>query len=133
MNFTKLILDVNYGNYSFRGASNAEMGILGLFLTDDVGCSEHSYSWPSYQDWTLDDSLGECVSGNITVLEKEGDYVYLTDQCPDPEEKKPAILKISRTQFVKLLDDWREKVCETKPKEVIIKHENDQFVIETKK
>jgi hypothetical protein len=39
---------------------------------------------------------------------------------------------MSRDQFIKLLDDWQEKVCKLKPKEVIIKHENDEFVIETK-
>jgi hypothetical protein len=38
---------------------------------------------------------------------------------------------MSRQQFAQLFDDWQEKVCKYRPKEVIIKHENDQFTIET--
>jgi hypothetical protein len=44
----------------------------------------------------------------------------------------PPGLKMSRFQFVKLLDEWQEKVCRHQPKEVIIKHENGEFFIETK-
>jgi len=39
---------------------------------------------------------------------------------------------MSRTQFIKLLDDWQKKVCKHKPKEVMITFENNQFNIETK-
>ena len=36
------------------------------------------------------------------------------------------------SQYVQLLDEWENKICKEMPKEVIIKHENDQFIIETK-
>lgn len=78
----------------------------------------------------LDDKLGEACSGNITALEKDGDYIELTDLYS--EEEVPTILRISRNQFVKLLDEWEEKVCKQKPKEVIIKYDNGEFIIETK-
>ena len=126
MNYTKLLYDGQF--YSRKGATSSEMGILGRFLTSDVGCRRQLQ--PSYQDWALDDSRGLCVSGNITYLEKEGNYIVLSDL--DSEEKKPTTLRISRAQFVQLLDDWQEKVCKHKPQEVIITNKNDQFIIETK-
>jgi hypothetical protein len=39
---------------------------------------------------------------------------------------------MTKQQFVQLLDDWQEKVCKPMPTEVIIKYENNQFIIETK-
>jgi len=128
MNFVKLELDVSYGNYSYHGASNTAMGIIGLFLIDDVGCADTGY--PTYKDWALNDSLGMGVSGNITALEKEGGYIYLTDSCS--VEDIPTEVKMTRQQFISLLDDWRDKVCKAKPKEVIIKHDGSKFTIETK-
>ena len=126
-NFVKIKLDPSYGDYSYKEGSNIEMDTLGTFLTSDVGCQIDNgpYSW---QSWALNDRLGMATSGNITCLEKEGDYLFLTDQCS--QEKDPTELKMSRQQFVQLLDEWQEKVCKTKPKEVIIKHENNIFFIE---
>jgi hypothetical protein len=39
---------------------------------------------------------------------------------------------MSGQQLIQLLDDWQEKVCKLKPKEVLIKFENGEFSIETK-
>jgi hypothetical protein len=116
---------VSYGNYSFKGASNIEMEILGLFFSSDVGCSGSLFG-----RWAVDDSLGTGVSGNITFLEKEGNYIFMSDLYA--EEDPPLELKISRQQFVALFDFWQEKVCKLKPKEVIIKYENGEFSMETK-
>jgi hypothetical protein len=104
------------------------MNILGNFFSSDVGCSDQSR--PSYRDWALDDSWGMCVSGNITCLEKAGNYIFLTDQYS--EESQPTELKISRHKFVQLLDDWQKKVCKHKPKEVTIVYDGTQFTIETR-
>jgi len=123
MNIAKLELS-SYGTYSYKGGSNLEMEILCAFLSSDVGCSI-----TSYQDWALDDSQEMGVSGNITFLEKDDDYIYLSDLYS--EEENPTELKISRQQFVQLLNDWQEKACKHKPKTAIIKHENNQFTIET--
>lgn len=125
MEFIKLLLSQNYKGYSYIESSNTKMGILGLFLTDDVGCSSSPF-----KEWAFNDNWGDECSGNITGLEKEDNYILLTDLYPD--EEIPINLKMSREQFVKLLDDWQEKVCKLKPKEVIIKYENDEFIIETK-
>lgn len=123
MEYTTLILE-NYGNYRCTFSSTEDMGTLGLFLTDDVGCPA-----PSYNEWILDDSLGMYVSGNITALEKDGDYILLEDMYD--QRKNPTQFKISRKALLELLHDWQEKVCRLKPKKVIIKYENDIFTIET--
>lgn len=70
------------------------------------------------------------TSANATSLEKQNRYILLSDQYS--EEKIPTKLKMPEDQFIKLLDDWEEKVCKRQPKEVIIKYEKDEFVIETK-
>jgi hypothetical protein len=127
--FIQLLIS-HSGRYRYNDASNAEMTILGHLLASDIGCSTYAIKWPTFKDWALDDSLGDCLSGNLTCLEKEGNYIFLTDLCS--EEEIPTEFKISRQQFAKLFDDWQEKVCKVKPKEVLIKYENDQFIIETK-
>lgn len=118
------------GYYSCHFRSNAKMEILGHFLSSEVACGMSMLSHPTYQDWVKDDSLGFCVSGNMIELEKEDDYIFLQDMYS--QENKPTQLKMSRGQLIRLLDEWQEKVCKLKPKEVIIKHENGEFSIETK-
>jgi hypothetical protein len=127
MEFIKFIISSSDNTYKYVDASNIMMNILGNFLVCDVWCSDQK--WPSFKDWALDDSLGMGVGGNVTFLEKENNYIYLTDAYS--QEKIPAEVKMTRQQFVQLLDDWEEKVCKLKPKRVIIKHDNDQFIIET--
>jgi hypothetical protein len=124
MQFIKLIMSP-HGSYIYRDASSIKMSILGLFLTDDVGCSSSPF-----KEWAFNDNWGDVCSGNITSLEKEDNYISLTDLYS--EEKTPTILKVTREQFVQVITDWEEKVCKLKPKEVIIKYENDRFIIETK-
>lgn len=124
MNFVKLKLDLSYGDYSYQDASNIEMNTLGNFLSDDVG-----YRISSYKEWALND-LYLTACGNLTSLDKENGYIILSDLYS--EEDIPTELKMTTQQFVQLLDDWENKVCKPRPKEVIIKCENDQFTIETK-
>lgn len=130
MNFVKLILSP-YKGYHYKDASNIEMNILGNFLTDDVGCYNSLYL-----SWALDDKEKEdskfyhTIGGNITLLEEEDGYIFLADRSG--AESSPKKLRVTVQQFVQLLDDWRDKVCSSKPREVIIKYEDDQFIIETK-
>jgi hypothetical protein len=126
----KFFLDPKYGDYASKNASNIEMTILGHLLASDIGCSLRSNKRPTFKDWALDDTLGYCLSSNLTRLEKEGDYIFLTDIYSD--EEIPTEFKISREKFAKLFDDWQEKVCKANPKEVIITYDNDEFIIETK-
>jgi len=126
MEFVKLLLNQNYGNYSYGGASDEKMGILGLFLTDDVSCDPSSFrEWGLTDKWKNDETNGNC-----TALEKDGNYILLTDLYS--EDKIPTVLRLTKMQYGQILTDWEEKVLKLKPKEVLIKYENDQFVIETK-
>ena len=124
MDSVKFFLDINYGDYSSKNASSVEMCNLGYFLVSDVG-SDPAF----YKKYVFNDRQ-QFMSSNATTLEKQNGYILLRDQYP--EEEVPTNLKMSRDQFIKLLDDWEEKVLKLKPKEVIIKYESNQFIIETK-
>jgi hypothetical protein len=128
MEFTKLELTQEWDSYICTEASNIEMGILGMLLSRDVRCNTLSYRQ------TLDDDRFRAQCGNFVFLEKENGYVLLSNLRSE-EEAVPTEFKLSRQQFVQLLDDWQEKICkftpEFKPAEVIIKYDNDQFIIET--
>ncbi len=126
MNFVKLSFDANYGNYDYREASNEEMSILGLFLTDDVGCKRGGS--PTLAEWAFQDKWGTGFSSNATRVEKEGDFIFLSGVFP--EEENPTKLKMSRRQFVDIIDEWFNKVCNNKPTIVLIKEDNGQFIME---
>jgi hypothetical protein len=128
MNFVKLEISP-YGTYSYADASNIAMNILGSFFTT-IGCHKSMY-----KDWALADKsdpqgkFGYSCGANIIFLEEEVNDIYLSDNYS--EEDVPTRLKMSKKQFVMLLDEWQEKVCKHKPREVIIKYDDDQFFIET--
>ena len=126
MEFVKLISSI-HGGYLCKNASNIEMTILGRFLTSDVGIESSGF-----KKWGLTDSWGDACSGNLTALEKDNDCILLTDLYS--EEETPTELKMTQKQFVQILTDWEDKVCKskTKPKEVTITYDNDQFIMKTK-
>ena len=125
MEFVKLLLRQNYETYSYVDASIIKMSILGLFLTDDVSCHNSSF-----KEWGINDNWGDATNGNTTILEKDDNYILLSDLYS--EEEIPTVLKMTRQQYVQVITDWEEKVCKLKPKEVVIKYENGEFSIETK-
>ena len=120
MEFIKLIISSS-GHYRYEDASNEEMTILGHFLATDVG-----YRPSSFEEWGFNDDWGDSTNGNLTALEKDGNDILLSDLYS--EEKNPVALRMTRQQYVQVITDWKEKVCKSKPKEVTIKYENDQFV-----
>ena len=121
--------------YIYQNSSSVGMTILGIFLYVDVWCNNSQF----FKDWTLADKKNPSskftnyIGANATELEEGDDgYIYLRDATePFSLENELQYLKISRQQFIQLLDEWQNKVCKRKPKEVIIKHENGQFFIET--
>ena len=124
--FVKLVFNEKFGHYYYKGApysSSIGMEILGTFLAYDV-----VNGGASFQEWAL--NKAETITGsNSTNLEKEGKYILLSDIYS--VEKKPTELKVPLDQFICLLENWNI-ICKTKPKEVMIKYENDQFIFETK-
>lgn len=137
MDFVKLLLDPNDETYSYKSASNEEMGILGCFFTDDVRCSQKE-GW-SFKDWVLADKndskskFAYHIRGNATFLEQDDEgLISLVDGTESLSESTMSKkISMSRQQFVQLFDEWLDKVCKHKPKEVIIKYINDRFFIET--
>lgn len=123
MKYAKLELNVKKNNYNCVEVSDAEMLILGTMFADDIRDTACSYK-QTLADNTL---RGQC--GNFIFMAKENGYVVLSDLYS--EEIVPTEFKILQQSFIQLLDEWQEKVCKHKPKEVIIKHLNDQFFIET--
>src|SRR5690554_3750174 len=107
MNFVKLVLSTNHEYYSYQDASSIEMCILGGFLTSDVG-----FRPLSFKEYALNNSE-QYTCSNATALEKENGNILLSDLYP--EEKIPTQLKMTHEQFIKLLDDWEEKVCKLEP------------------
>lgn len=124
MDNIKFFLDINYGDYSYTDASSIEMCILGRFLTSDVRSHPSSF-----KEFALN-NLEKYTSSNATSLEKQNNYILLRDLYP--EEGYETQLKMTHYQFIKLLNDWEEKVCKLEPKEVTITYDNDEFAIETK-
>ncbi len=127
MDFVKLTL-TPYKSYFYADASNIEMMLLGLFFSSDIGCSKNES--PTYAEWAFQGKWGTSFCGNAICVERDGDFVFLSDVFP--EEENPTKLKMTRQQFVDIIDEWFDKVCPGKPKEVTIKHEGDRFFIETK-
>ena len=120
-----IIFTSQAGSYFFRDASSEKMAILAHFLISDVGY----YSSSSFKEYVFND-WERYTNSNATALEKKDGYVFLSDLYS--QEDVPTILKMTSDQFVKLLDEWQEKVCNREPKEAFIKYENDQYVFETK-
>ena len=113
------------GHYSRIKETDVEMCILGSFLTDDVRCGVND---TSYQDWFYNDT-DEVGGGNATNLEKDGDFILLTDEYP-VEKFAHIVVKMRRDQFIKLLNDWKEIVCKNRPQKVILRYENDEYTLE---
>ncbi len=139
MDFVKFLLDKHYGGYSYRDASTVEMNVLGMFL-NDVGCPKNGHS--IFLDWAKADKndphsgfTHTCGSNTILLDEDDnGNDIYLIESIggdPDDLHYTPPRIKISRKQFIQLLEQWQEKVCKYQPKGVIIKYVNNQFFIET--
>lgn len=120
MDYLELLYENNF--YNYHHASSVKMNILSDFLTSDVIRPR------SFKEWALDkESDYACL--NITVLEKEDDNILLSDYFS--EEKIPTVLTMTSHQFIVLLDKW-EQILHLKPREVIIKYEKSEFIIETK-
>jgi hypothetical protein len=138
MDSVKFVLSQGYGYYSYQEASNVEMNTLGMFLSN-MGCDQQR---PTFKDWALANKnipgtgFTHTIGTNATFLEEDdnGNIHLVDDTGSDPDDIYyiPARIIMTREQFIKLLDDWQEKVCKRKPREVIIKYTDDKFTIETK-
>jgi len=108
----------------YKESSSEEMGNLGSFLASDVGCL-----MVVFRDLVFDNTI-TAADGNVTSLEKEGDFIILGDLYSENKDGGPY-LKIHKDEFIKILDAW-EQFCKTKPREIIITKEGETFTIEAK-
>jgi hypothetical protein len=122
MKFVELVISPTQ-RYSYKAASDIEMNILGDFLASDVG-----YRPSPFRQWAFN-KASQNANGNLTALEKDADFILLTDIFA--KEESPTALKMTFEQFVQILNDWQEKVCNAQPGTIIIQYENNQFVIKT--
>lgn len=133
MSYVTLQLGEN-GFYTYKGADKADISILGCFLSSDV----ESFGTSSFRAWALADKTQQdtgwtwTFGGNITNLEEDEGFVLLTLDLPLEEDEEEVVLKMTKKQFVKLLDDWDERVYKIRPQEVIITEVNGEFIFETK-
>jgi hypothetical protein len=101
------------------------IGLFGMFLAVDVKCQEaFRISWC--------DETCTTIAGNSTYLEKGKTSVIIYDMYPDESEGYPKQITIPNNAFAVILNTWLDDICKQRPKEVIIKHENDKFSIEMK-
>jgi hypothetical protein len=138
MDFIKLKRSLESSDYDYCYASSKEMNALGTFLCFDVGFDIDNNTENIFHEWAEADKndprskFTYAIGGNVTFLEELDDgYIYITEAIGSLTNKANRNeIKILRQQFIQLLDDWKEKVCKLKPKEVIITYDNDQFSIE---
>jgi hypothetical protein len=123
MKHAKLELNDAWNTYTCTEVSDAEMFILGNMLADDVRDNALSYKQ------TLADDTLRGQSGNFVCMVKENGFVILSDLYS--EKTASTEFRIPLHIFEGLLDDWQEKVCKHKPREVAIKYAGDKFSIET--
>jgi len=121
MKFVELVLSPTQ-RYAYKTASDIEMNILGDFLASDVG-----YRPLPFRQWAFD-NVSQNANGNLTALQKNADSIVLTDIFA--KDESPVALQMTHEQFIQILNDWQEKVCNVQPKTIIIQHENNQFIIE---
>ena len=116
-----------------QNSSNIEICILDRFLSSDLLCYDSIY-----KEWAMADKLDPdskfwwTAGGNITFMEeKEDGFIYLSSCLPLEEDEELVEFKLTKKQFIKILDDW-EQICILKPASVTLKYENDEFIFETK-
>ncbi len=124
MKYTKLELNAAWDSYTCTEVSDAELLILGNMFADDVRDNAFSYKQ------TLADDTLRGQSGNFVSMIKENGDVVLRDLYS--EMAVPVEFKVTHHAFMQLLNDWQNKVCRPKPKEVLIKYDGSNFIIETK-
>ncbi len=124
-----------HGRYRYVTATDSQIGVLGLLFSVDMGLNIPTVThW--VKDWLyerrvgIDDNEDVSLVGNITRVDRDGDFVIIHDLYPQDAQYLP--LEMSAGQFFWLLHDWHEKVQLKQPQEVSIVSRNGIYTIETK-
>lgn len=125
-------LELSYDgrHYNYKYSTNVEMEILGFFLSRGAWLDVALFKeWAIANKEDPQSKFSYGIGANITYLEEDEGYIFVQDTAC--KEKNPLRLKMFKSQFIQLLDDWDEKVCKKRPQVVLIKHENGQFIMDT--
>ena len=126
MNFVKIVKSsVVYGVYNSKEATNMGMEILGMFLTEDNHCSKSSWQKWALESQNLSDDYDYPygTGGNITLLAIDK-YGFLRIYSDLDDELYPDDSPYYNENAA------HAKVCKTNPQEVLLKHVNNQYIIE---
>jgi hypothetical protein len=93
--------------------------IIGGMLTSSIV----SYS-EDFKRWVLN-NLTNKTAGNITFLDKEGDYIILRDRYSEEPEQGPEVY-IPKSEMLRLLD-WWEQVWKHKPAQAHLIFDGEVF------
>jgi hypothetical protein len=135
MNYTTILY--NDGYYSYHDSTTDEMYALGVFLTD-IGL--YTSWWSTLKEWALANKkdpaceFDYAIGSNATYIqEDENGNIEIFDAINDPDEPDliPAAIKLTKYQFLQLIDDWEKKVCGPRPQKVIVTNNSDHFSIDT--
>ena len=115
--------------YTIYDTSNQSMYILGSFFSDIGNRQDLIYF---FENWPFDENESDCINTNATCIEKEDRLIYLTSSIPGDDGYDNTALIMTYQQFSELMHNWQEKVCKSKPEEIMITYDNNQFNLETK-
>jgi len=115
----KSLFKLENKRYSAYKSSDSNFSVLSFFLLDDIYCSRQSFE--DIKNWLSDPQKIEFCF-NMTSIEKEDDLILLDTDFFD------SFIEIKRENFIEILNQWK-KICEEKPKEVIIKQKSDGTIL----
>ena len=120
-------IKLTYDNHDYHIDTfdpNENISLLGTFLAVDVKCHE------AFRTYFHDETCST-IAGNSTYLEKEKTNIIIHDMYPNEIEGYPIKIVIPKDTFATILNVWLDDICKRKPNQVIIKYENEQFIIES--
>ena len=115
-------------SYSAIENNNESFGILGNFLTDDVGYSkDDAEGWIEY----INNPAYDSTTSNYSFMDKEDGKLILgreVDLLGDDWEKAyEQALELSPQQLIDVLNTWYE-LCSRKPEEIIITQDDNNNI-----
>jgi len=131
MDFLKMKLD--NGGYLYEYACTVKMYVLYKFLSNDIKCNNFIFRrWVFANKFDSSSEFTPIIKGSITFLEEKNDgFIYLCAFLSLEDDNELVEFKLTKEQFVKILDDWEQKVCKLMPTDVSIKYGDNKFIIDT--
>lgn len=118
----KVIFKLQNGNYREHSDNDDNLNALTLFLFDDIGCDKRSLL--DVKKWLLDPEKIE-FNFNLTSIEKEDQLILLSADLFN------FFMEIGKDNFTEIMRKW-EKICEERPKEILITKEGNEVTVEGK-